>query len=891
MTREHVADPALQTAAFAVRWLAFVRGWTAEPDPQRRLALLDQLLSEGLDATVAANGPDPHADAADALVDPADRMTCEHDLITAATVFDDFGYMWHNRELHWHFCGHHEGVRHFVRHGWRELRNPSPDFDVWWYWTTYLNPAGEDVNPLVHYLVEGRRRGLEPLPPVLPVRDVPPVVPGRPRRACLFAGFDGDGIVDDYVVQYVAELSRHADVYYLADCSLEEGELDKLAPYTQGRWTIRHGRYDFGSYAMLARDLVGWETLEGYDEVLLTNDSSYLLRPLDEVFATMDARPAHWWGLQATDDDFLPRDQERLGRRLRVQDLVAESRETRPWRMSDSFHVGSYFLVLRSEVLADPELRRRLETVAQQSDKNSIIRKYEIGISAYLTLAGYHVETFVDGVLPFHPIYRESVFELIQEGFPFVKRQFLHENPFHVVNLHRWKERLLALTPGADVDAMERNLWRVSPSFNLNRALSVRKVAGIWFNQEELIGPDNFGDLERFVPRFDHWWVFPVNPSTGRVDGHARAVFEVVRHDPTIKKVIVGPTENPGIGGANVAAVLGESQGAQWYALRAGVIVVNEGPRVDLPHPLVAHKHRFVDVGHATAMRRFGTGLPHGSSPEDELRRNQRLHDLDLTRVVVTASEESARAVGPLIDSPSRPETWVTGSPRADLLLRPQESLAPDLRAQLDVLRRARRGRRLVVWAPAERETCSIPELTGDQMEWLRDTAARHGAVVGVRPPRRDRPGDPVAGFDAGAIRAAGLLVLSHRVLPDTEMVLREAAALISDYTSDLVDYLVLDRPSVAFVPDEAAFRAYPGLVHDVEAVTARPPCRDWAGLQAAFGDLCDEPTDAQRATQARVRDALHDHVDGRSAARLVRRVQSTYLPIAEWLEEPEPQA
>ncbi len=116
------------------------------------------------------------------------------------------------------------------------------------------------------------------------------------------------GWIDETAVAYVRELSRFADVYYLADCHLEAGELDKLAPYTSGRWAIRHGRYDFGSYSMLARDLVGWDTIATYDELLLANDSCYLLRPLDEVFATMDARPAHWWGLQATNDDFTPRD-------------------------------------------------------------------------------------------------------------------------------------------------------------------------------------------------------------------------------------------------------------------------------------------------------------------------------------------------------------------------------------------------------------------------------------------------------------------------------------------------------------------------------------------------------------------------------------------------------
>ncbi|MTV28738.1 hypothetical protein FTX61_25670, partial [Nitriliruptoraceae bacterium ZYF776] len=121
-----------------------------------------------------------------------------------------------------------------------------------------------------------------------------------PRRACLFAGFDVDGVIDPYVIAYVRELSRFADVYYLAACRLNDGELAKLDGVVAGAWARAHDRYDFGSYSMLAKDLVGWDVLEQYDEVLLVNDSGYLLRPLDDVFETMASRPCDWWGLQIT---------------------------------------------------------------------------------------------------------------------------------------------------------------------------------------------------------------------------------------------------------------------------------------------------------------------------------------------------------------------------------------------------------------------------------------------------------------------------------------------------------------------------------------------------------------------------------------------------------------
>ena len=192
---------------------------------------------------------------------------------------------------------------HFCATGWKELRNPSRGFDVWWYWSTHLDPAVEGPNPLGHYQSIGRFQELDTRPADRLSqlagsghrhRAATPV-----KRICLFAGYDRDGIVDDYVVAYVRELSRHADVYYLADSDMPPDELDKLRPYTKGAWAVRHGQYDFGSYSQLAGK-VGWDVIAGYDELLLVNDSCYLLRGLDDVFARMDGKACDWWGLQAT---------------------------------------------------------------------------------------------------------------------------------------------------------------------------------------------------------------------------------------------------------------------------------------------------------------------------------------------------------------------------------------------------------------------------------------------------------------------------------------------------------------------------------------------------------------------------------------------------------------
>src|SRR5690606_29714550 len=117
----------------------------------------------------------------------------------------------------------------------------------------------EAINPLLHHSLVGQHAGYATAPaPYAPRAGHVFPAGAKVRRICLFAGYDPDGIVDDYVVAYLRELSRHADVYYLADGVMQDGELDKLRPHTLGRWACRHGAYDFGSWSVLAREHVGW---------------------------------------------------------------------------------------------------------------------------------------------------------------------------------------------------------------------------------------------------------------------------------------------------------------------------------------------------------------------------------------------------------------------------------------------------------------------------------------------------------------------------------------------------------------------------------------------------------------------------------------------------------
>jgi len=384
-------------------------------------------------------------------------------------------------------------LEHFCTDGWKDARPPCSgrQFDPVWYQSEYLHEWRHPINPLLHYAVSGKRRKLLPRPEAPSARKHASRLPERSiRRACLFAAFDPDSVVDECVVSYMRELARHSEVFFLADCTLTSGELDKLSSFTSGAWSFPHGEYDFGSYKRLAGHLVGWDRLRQYDEVLLVNDSAYLLRQLDDVFQKMQRQECNWWGLQGTKGVFATRHvpTNRFPRKIPFEEVVGTLLAEYEQEARYDFLMGSYFLAFRQP--AFDELSRMLESVRRERFKKNVIYKYEVNLTRRLILAGHAPGSFMHHLYPFHPVYTENHFDMIEDGFPLLKRVLLTENNYRVPQLSRWSERLRKVLPDLDVALIERHLARICSPEKLRANLSVPGDAGFFVpaNREEAAG-------------------------------------------------------------------------------------------------------------------------------------------------------------------------------------------------------------------------------------------------------------------------------------------------------------------------------------------------------------------------------------------------------------------
>lgn len=174
-------------------------------------------------------------------------------------------------------------------------------------------------------------------------------------RLCIFAHYDRDNTVDDYVYFYLGKLKRVCRrIIFVTTSVLDEVVKTRLKTCCDSIITRKNQGYDFMSW----RVGLDSESLEGYDEILLCNDSVYgPLFPLEEVFSSMSEKPCDFWG-------------------------ITESHQI-------SYHLQSYFLVLRKPVILSSVFQTFWGGITIQKSKAALIRTYEVGLSKVLLRAGF----------------------------------------------------------------------------------------------------------------------------------------------------------------------------------------------------------------------------------------------------------------------------------------------------------------------------------------------------------------------------------------------------------------------------------------------------------------------------------------------------------------------
>ena len=206
---------------------------------------------------------------------------------------------------------------------------------------------------------------------------------------------------------------------------------------------------------------------------------------------------------------------------------------------------------------------------------------------------------------------------------------------------------------------------------------------------------------------------------------------------------------------------------------------------------------------------------------------------------------------------PIKGETLETGYPRNDRLACATGADVAAARAELGI----QPGERVVVYAPTHREwhatftpvldVDALAEALGPETRILLRGHYFYGSIG--FPPQHPRVTD-VSSFGS------------------VETLYLAADVLITDFSSLMFDYAVLDKPLVIFAPDWEIYRAVRGVTFDLPAEPPGVFARTFDDLVTAFrtGAVGDEVAAKARA---RFRERFCSLEDGHAAERVVRRV------------------
>lgn len=268
------------------------------------------------------------------------------------------------------------------------------------------------------------------------------------KRLTIFAHYDKDNVIDDYVLYYLKSLKEVSEkIVFSSDCILDDEEKAKLNGICDYIICENHNEYDFGSWKR-GFELVK-NTMANFDELIFANDSCYgPFFSLTQVFDEMKSRNCDFWGI--TENQYGIKKAQR--------------------------HIQSYFMVFKKEIFKSCEFINFMHSITALPTKNDVIENYEIGLSQMLFKMGFKGESYVQ---KYRNVSNSAIHkwrELLTENLsPFVKCSLLKLQNKDITTVQGWP-KIIDKT-AYNIKLIENNLKRhnVRP-INETIPLPIKKI-------------------------------------------------------------------------------------------------------------------------------------------------------------------------------------------------------------------------------------------------------------------------------------------------------------------------------------------------------------------------------------------------------------------------------
>lgn len=244
---------------------------------------------------------------------------------------------------------------------------------------------------------------------------------------------------------------------------------------------------------------------------------------------------------------------------------------------------------------------------------------------------------------------------------------------------------------------------------------------------------------------------------------------------------------------------------------------------------------KIINLWHGVAIKRIEHLMPKETAWSYKswkrrylMRINSRIYD------ALIASSPTDRLTNALAFGMDLDKVHATGLPRFDYLA-PDYVFPENLQNDAQTIAQQLKGRRMVLYAPTFREkgASALASVDAENLSLLLNFLKQQNIVLGIRP----HP------YDQKALHkicdGEWIIDLRSDIYIEPAIVLRAASVLVVDYSSIWIDYLLLKRPIIGFMPDFDAYATQErGFIFDLHEVLPGPILSGWQEVIKAIAHL-----------------------------------------------------
>jgi CDP-glycerol glycerophosphotransferase (TagB/SpsB family) len=404
-----------------------------------------------------------------------------------------------------------------------------------------------------------------------------------------------------------------------------------------------------------------------------------------------------------------------------------------------------------------------------------------------------------------------------------------------------------------------------------------KKLMGRFANPVRKQVIKNYYRIQRMLPIQEDLAVFASYWNNSYACNPAAIHREVLKRCPGMKTTWVLKNKVEAALPAGTARVHPGSL-AYWKAMARGKYFVNN---VNFPSDWIKRPGQVhLQTHHGTPLKRMGTDLAEYPTGLGNLNLRRMMVRVDRWDYSLTSNSFTTKIWDRAYPSYYTPLEY--GYPRNDVLATADEQAVAEARRALGLPD----GATVILYAPTHREYLGRLHSPLD----LESFAKRLGpGYVVLSRGHYFYEGSLASRNKHAKVREDEARLIDVSSHPVVEQLYLAADCLLTDYSSLMFDYAILDRPIVLFANDWDLYRATRGTYFDIHELPPGPIAADEDALLKVFADGSwkgQSSADARR----RFRSRFCEFDDGRAAERVVRRVflgEKSVPPIVPLSERP----